>query len=128
MKKLLERRLSPVESTAALMLTSFCGIAAAFVIAGLLFIPFGGNPLSAYGFLFDAAFGSLRSFGLSLVQATPLMLIALATIVVWRAGLGYIGFEGCFLLGAAAASWVALSGTPQGFPGRFRPCSTGRQC
>lgn len=116
MKKLLERRLAPAESSGALVLTSFCGILAAFIIAGLLFIPFGGSPLSAYGFLFDAAFGSLRSFGLSLVQSTPLMLIALATIVVWRAGLGYIGFEGCFLLGATAASWIALSGTPQGFP------------
>jgi len=116
MKRLFERRLTPAESTTALVLTSMCGVAAAFVIAGLLFIPFGGNPLSAYSFLFDAAFGSQRSLGLSLVQATPLMLIALATIVVWRAGLGYIGFEGCFLLGAAAASWIALAGTPQGFP------------
>ncbi|WAH61648.1 hypothetical protein LZ023_38715 (plasmid) [Pseudomonas silvicola] len=60
-----------------------------------MFIPFGGNPLS-YGFLFNEAFGSLRSLGLSISQATPLMLIALATIVVWRAGLGYIGFEVAF--------------------------------
>ena len=121
MKKLLERRLAPAESTSAVMLTSFCGIFAAFVIAGLLFIPFGGNPLAAYGFLFDEAFGSLRSIGLSTVQATPLILIALATIVVWRAGLGYIGFEGCFLMGATAASWIALAGTPQGFPWSIPP-------
>ncbi len=128
MKKLLERRLAPAESTSAVMLTSFCGIFAAFVIAGLLFIPFGGNPLAAYGFLFDEAFGSLRSIGLSTVQATPLILIALATIVVWRAGLGYIGFEGCFLVGATAASWIALAGTPQGFPWSIPHCSTGHWC
>lgn len=116
MKTLLERRLSPADSSAAVALTSFSGLLAAFIIAGLLFIPFGSNPLTAYGFLFSEAFGSLRGLGQSLVQATPLILIALATIVIWRAGLGYIGFEGCFLLGAAAASWIALAGTPQGFP------------
>ena len=44
------------------------------------------------------------------MQATPLILVAQATIMVWRAGLGYIGFEGCFLVGAAAAAWVALGG------------------
>nr|WP_229655777.1 ABC transporter permease [Pantoea sp. 201603H] len=116
MKKLLEKRLAPVDSSSAILITSLSAMLAAFVLAGLLFIPFGGNPLVAYGFLFSEAFGSLRGIGLTLVQATPLMLIALATIVIWRAGLGYIGFEGCFLVGAAAASWIALSGTPQGFP------------
>ncbi|NIF33318.1 ABC transporter permease [Enterobacter sp. Cy-643] len=116
MTKWLEKRLSPMQSSPALALTSFGGILAAFVVGGLLFLPFGANPLNAYGVLFSEAFGSARGLGLSLVQATPLMLIALATLVIWRAGLGYIGFEGCFLVGAAAASWVALSGTPQGLP------------
>lgn len=116
MKRLLEKRLAPADSSTAIAGTTLGAMLLAFVLAGLLFIPFGGNPLSAYGFLFSEAFGSARGFGQTLVQATPLMLIALGTIVIWRAGLGYIGFEGCFLVGAAAASWVALSGTPQGLP------------
>ncbi|KAB8312347.1 ABC transporter permease [Erwinia endophytica] len=116
MTRLLEKRLAPADSSAAVIATTSGAMLAAFVIAGLLFIPFGGNPFSAYSFLFSEAFGSLRGFSQTLVQATPLILIALGTIVIWRAGLGYIGFEGCFLVGAAAASWVALAGTPQGIP------------
>ncbi len=116
MKLRFEKRLAPADSAAAIALTTFSAMLAAFILAGLLFIPFGGNPLIAYGFLFNDAFGSWRGFGLTLVQSTPLILIALATIVIWRAGLGYIGFEGCFLMGAATASWIALAGTPQGLP------------
>ncbi|ATA20169.1 nucleoside ABC transporter membrane protein [Gibbsiella quercinecans] len=116
MKTLLEKRLAPADSALAITSTSLGAILAAFFLAGLLFIPFGGNPITAYGFLFSEAFGTLRGFGLTLVQSTPLILIALATIVIWRAGLGYIGFEGCFLVGAAVASWMALAGTPQGLP------------
>ncbi|QKJ85330.1 Putative deoxyribose-specific ABC transporter permease protein [Paramixta manurensis] len=116
MKRLLERRLAPVDSPAAIVAITVGAMLVAFILAGLLFMPFGGNPLTAYGFLFRAAFGSVRALGLTLVQGTPLTLIALATIVIWRAGLGYIGFEGCFLMGAAASSWIALAGTPQGFP------------
>jgi simple sugar transport system permease protein len=116
MIRLLEKRLAPADSSTAIAATTLGAMLVAFVLAGLLFIPFGGDPLSAYGFLFREAFGSFRGAGLTLVQATPLILIALGTIVIWRAGLGYIGFEGCFLVGAAAASWVALAGTPQGMP------------
>lgn len=114
MKAFLERRHAPVDSTLALVLTTVLALVAAFILAGLLFIPFGASPLSAFGSLFAEAFGSLRGFSQTLVQATPLILIAQATIVIWRGGLGYIGFEGCFLVGAAAASYVALGGTPQG--------------
>jgi general nucleoside transport system permease protein len=35
-------------------------------------------------------------------------LIALGTIVSWRSGFGYLGFEGCFVLGAAATTWLGL--------------------
>jgi len=114
MKVFLERRHAPVDSTLALVLTTVLALVAAFILAGLLFIPFGASPWSAFGSLFAEAFGSLRGFSQTLVQATPLILIAQATIVIWRGGLGYIGFEGCFLVGAAAASYVALGGTPQG--------------
>ncbi|KAB7894977.1 ABC transporter permease [Rouxiella sp. S1S-2] len=114
MKPLLIKRHIPADSSLALAGTTLLALLVAFILAGLLFIPFGANPLAAFASLFDEAFGSLRGFAQTLVQATPLILIAQATIVVWRGGLGYIGFEGCFLVGAAAASWVALGGTPQG--------------
>lgn len=114
MSRWIERRQTPADSPLALALTTLLALLVAFMIAGLLFIPFGASPLAAFSSLFGAAFGTLRGLGQTLVQATPLILIAQATIVVWRGGLGYIGFEGCFLIGAAAACWVALGGTPQG--------------
>jgi ABC-type uncharacterized transport system permease subunit len=112
MPRILERRLAPADSVRAIAGTTVLALACAFALAGLLFLPYGTSPLTAYGFLFAQGFGSWRGFGQSLVQATPLILIAQATIVSWRSGLGYIGFEGCFLVGAAAAAAVALGGLP----------------
>jgi len=114
MIRLIERRLEPADSPAAIAASTLVAIFCALAISGLLFIPFGANPIDAYGSLLREAFGSLRGFGQSLVQATPLILIAQGMIVIWRAGLGYIGFEGCFLVGAAAAAWAALGGPTGG--------------
>ena len=117
----IERRLTPADGTLALLLPTLVALLAAFVISGLLFIPFGADPFSAYGSLFSQAFGSMRGFGRTLIQATPLILIAQATVLVWRGGLAYIGFEGCFLVGAAGAAWIALGGTEQGLPWQLPP-------
>lgn len=114
MKPIFERRQTPADSRWALAGTTIFALLLAFVLAGLLFIPFGARPLQAFISLFGEAFGSLRGLAQTLIQATPLILIAQATIVIWRGGLGYIGFEGCFLVGATAASWVALGNVSQG--------------
>ncbi len=114
MKALFEKRAVAADSSLASAGITLSALVLAFIIAGVLFIPFGANPFSAFIELFSEAFGSVRGFGQTLVQAIPLILIAQATIVIWRSGMGYIGFEGCFTIGAAAASWVALGGTPQG--------------
>ena len=119
----LRRRLVAASSPIGSAGITGLALLAAFLIAGLLFIPYGASPWTAYASLFAEAFGSMRGFGQSLVQATPLILVAQATIVVWRAGLGYIGFEGCFLVGAAAAAWVALGGVAGGFPVDLPPAA-----
>ena len=59
----------------------------------------------------------MRGFGYTLVRTAPLTLIALGTIVSWRSGFGYLGFEGCFVIGAAATSWLALATAPGGVVG-----------
>jgi general nucleoside transport system permease protein len=112
----LQKRLAPATTPKAVAISTAAALVLAFALSGLLFLPYGASPLAAYSELFDEAFGSWRGFGQSLVQATPLILIAQATVVIWRAGLGYIGFEGCFLLGAAATAYVALGGTPGDLP------------
>lgn len=115
MAKLFERRLTPADSPLVIASTTLLALLAALLITSFLFISYGANPLQAYFALFHEPFGTLRGFGYSLVRASPLALIALGTIVSWRSGLAYLGFEGCFVIGAAAASWLALltfSGAP----------------
>jgi general nucleoside transport system permease protein len=65
----------------------------------------------AIGALFRGAFGSWYAFGSgTLVRATPLILTGLSVAVAFRAGVFNIGAEGQFLVGAAAATAVALEG------------------
>ncbi|WP_315926635.1 ABC transporter permease [Mesorhizobium sp. SP-1A] len=108
MSRFIERRLVPADSLCAVLVTTGLSVLLALVIGGLLFLPFGTNPLHAYGALFEAGFATWRGFGFTLVKAAPLILIGLGTICAWRTGFAYLGFEGCLLMGAATATWVAL--------------------
>jgi general nucleoside transport system permease protein len=119
--KLITRRLTPNNSPVFLGLSTVLAIVAAMAIAALLFLDFGAHPLAAYYALFHEPFATLRGFGYALVKATPLTLIALGTIVAWRSGFTYLGFEGCFVLGAAAASWLALATAPGGWAASLSP-------
>jgi hypothetical protein len=111
-RRLLERRLAPSDSPLALAVVMTLAVLAAMGIASLLFLSYGANPLQAYAALFHEPFGTLRGFGYALVRTAPLTLIALGTIVSWRSGFGYLGFEGCFVIGAATSSWLALATAP----------------
>ena len=108
MAKLFERRLRRADSPLAIAGTTALALLAAMLLTSFLFISYGANPLQAYFALFHEPFATLRGFGYALVRASPLALIALGTIVSWRSGLAYLGFEGCFVIGAAVSSWLAL--------------------
>ena len=107
--KLIERRVSPADSPLAIATAMVLAVVAAMLVTSLLFALYGANPLRAYFALFHEPFATLRGFGYTLVRTAPLTLIALGTIVSWRSGFGYLGFEGCFVIGAAATTWLALS-------------------
>lgn len=117
MPRLLERRLVPAESATAFAVTTAFAILAALAVVAGLFLLYGADPLAAYRTLFGEAFASPRGFGFSLVKAAPLALIALGTIVGWRSGFGYLGFEGCFVIGAAAGTAFALAAAEGGAVG-----------
>ena len=108
MAKLLERRLTPADSPLAIFATTTGAFLAAMFVTSFLFLSYGASPFEAYFALFHEPFGTLRGFGYSLVRTSPLALIALGTIVSWRSGFSYLGFEGCFVMGASAATWLAL--------------------
>ena len=107
--RLIVRRARPAQSPLAIASSMVIAVVAAMLFTAALFALYGANPLQAYLALFHEPFASLRGFGYTLVRAAPLTLIALGTIVSWRSGFGYLGFEGCFVLGAAATTWLALT-------------------
>src|ERR1700688_1361138 len=112
MAKLFERRLTPADSPLAILGRTTAAFLAAMVITAFLFRLYGANPLQAYFALLHEPFATLRGFGYALLRTSPLALIALGTIVSWRSGFAYLGFEGCFVIGASAASWLALLTAP----------------
>jgi ABC-type uncharacterized transport system permease subunit len=121
MAKLFERRLTPLDSPLAIFTTTSAAFLTAMLLTSLLFLRYGASPLQAYAALFHEPFGTLRGFGYSLVRASPLALVALGTIVSWRSGFSYLGFEGCFVIGASATAWLALMVAPGA---QFGPMST----
>jgi general nucleoside transport system permease protein len=112
MAKLFERRLTPSDSPLAIFATTGAAFLAAMLVTAFLFLSYGASPFQAYFALFHEPFGTLRGFGYSLVRMSPLALIALGTIVSWRSGFSYLGFEGCFVMGASATAWLALLTAP----------------
>jgi general nucleoside transport system permease protein len=115
--KLFERRLTPADSPLAITTAMVLAVLAATLVTSLLFVLYGANPLRAYVALFHEPYATMRGFGYTLVRTAPLTLIALGTIVSWRSGFGYLGFEGCFVIGAAATTWLALLTAPAGAVG-----------
>jgi simple sugar transport system permease protein len=102
----LERR---SETPALLVLAApIAAVLAALLLAGLLILAAGADPLAAYALIAEGAFGSRLSVTETLTRATPLILTGLAAAVAFRARLWNIGAEGQLYAGAVA---VAAFGT-----------------
>lgn len=78
------------------------------MIGVLLFTALGKDPVSALGVFFWEPIRSAYALGELAVKATPLLLIALGLAVCFRSNVWNIGAEGQYVLGAIAASGVAL--------------------
>jgi simple sugar transport system permease protein len=87
------------------------GIAAggALVVFGAVVVTKGANPLSVYSEMLRSTFLTGNSLTGVLVKAVPLILAALAVAIPARAGLVNVGGEGQLVIGAVAASGVALA-------------------
>lgn len=83
-------------------------VVAGLTIGTLLFIPFNVNPIAAYQTMFGEAFLSRQGIGTTLTKATPLIFVGLGTLVAWKSGFYYLGFQGTLYLGATGATLVAL--------------------
>lgn len=83
-------------------------ILAALIVTAALLVLFGAEPGVAFQAMFQGAFGDLSKSLSVLAFWVPLLLSATGLLVTFTAGLWNIGVEGQIIMGAIAASWVAL--------------------
>lgn len=88
---------------------TFLAVVVGLFIGALLFIPFDANPLDAYSTMFREAFLNGEGFGTTLSRSAPLIFVGLGTVVSWKAGFYYLGFQGTLYLGGLGAAIPALA-------------------
>ena len=100
-----------------LRLVSPCLAVALALLVGALFLLLAGlDPLAVYRHILSAGFLGRYALSDTAVKATPLILCGLGVALAFRARLWNIGAEGQLLLGAWAATGVALHLLPPTTP------------
>jgi general nucleoside transport system permease protein len=89
-------------------------IAVALVLSAILVSLTHGSPSKVFTAMYDGSVKSFGSFGYTLDNAAPLLIVAIGTIVCVRAGHFNIGQEGQLTIGAMCAAFVALKVHPAG--------------
>lgn len=82
-------------------------ISAALGLCAILVSTTGGSATKVFSALLDGSIRSAGAWGITISTATPLLVVAIGTIVGAKAGMDNIGQEGQLLLGAGAAAFVA---------------------
>jgi simple sugar transport system permease protein len=98
----------PQPSTAWTYCSPLLALAVTVLIGVLLFVALGKDPVAGLRVFFWDPIKSPYALGELTVKATPLLLIALGLAVCFRSNVWNIGAEGQYVLGAIAASGVAL--------------------
>ena len=96
------------------LVISVAAIFFSLVIAALIMLVSGYNPIEAFAAMLDGAFGSMSSIANTLAKATPLIFVGLACAFANKGGIFNIGAEGQLYMGAFAATLAALA--MQGMP------------
>jgi simple sugar transport system permease protein len=113
-------RLSHAGRSAVIPLTT---VVLAFIVAGLVMLLTGTNPLTTYGAIFDGTglnwlfpwvAGHSRTIAAqdlqqTLVSTAPLILTGLSVAFAFRVGLFNIGAQGQYTVGSIIAVWVGTS-------------------
>ncbi|MBC8504423.1 MAG: ABC transporter permease [Chloroflexi bacterium] len=81
---------------------------AALLFTTVLLFLFDTNPIEAFQAMWQGAFGTQDNTLSVMAFTIPLLLSSLGLLVTFTAGLWNIGIEGQIVMGAVAASWVAL--------------------
>ena len=98
----------PLTSTALALASPLAALALTVGAGALLFRALGQPPARALGMFFVEPLRNARALSELCIKATPLALIALGLAVAFRGNVWNIGAEGQFIVGAIAASGVAI--------------------
>ena len=101
----------PEPSRAMSIASPLIALAITVVIGTFLFVLLGKDPLRGLAVFFVEPVRSVYALTELAMKATPLMLIALGLAVCFRSNVWNIGAEGQFIVGAIAASGVAMMAT-----------------
>lgn len=97
-----------LESFGFMLVRSVLPIALALVVAGVMLLAIGKDPIGFYiGVFENGILGGNWQF--SLVLMTPLLLIAIGLIVAFRGQLWNLGYDGQFLLAGVFVAGLAPS-------------------
>ncbi|MEO7851253.1 MAG: ABC transporter permease [Rubrivivax sp.] len=108
----LEPRAQP--SKAMSLLSPVLALVLTAIMAALLFVALGKDPVKGLSIFFIEPLANLRQISEVLLKATPLIIIALGLAVCYRANVWNIGAEGQYLLGVLGGGGVALWLTTHG--------------
>ncbi len=98
----------PEPSRAMSIASPLISLAVTVVIGTLLFVLLGKDPLRGLEVFFVEPIRSGYAWSELAIKATPLLLIALGLAVCFRSNVWNIGAEGQYVIGAIAASGVAM--------------------
>lgn len=91
------------------LLVPITAVIIALLIASVIIIVIGKNPLTAYAIMLEGAFGGAEPLANTIIKMTPLILTGLAVGFGFRAGVFNIGAEGQMTMGALAGAMVAMN-------------------
>jgi ABC-type uncharacterized transport system permease subunit len=81
----------------------------ALLLFGVILLISGRDPIQSYREMFSSTLGSAYGFSEVLVAMIPMLITALAVALPSRVGLINVGGEGQLYIGAAFATWAALT-------------------
>ncbi len=84
-------------------------IVLSIVCAGLILVIFGLNPLNVFKAIIDGSIGTDLRIKQTIIKAIPLIITSLGILVAFKMKFWNIGGEGQIVMGAMAATFVALN-------------------
>ncbi|WP_028263703.1 ABC transporter permease [Atopobium fossor] len=80
-----------------------------FVIAALVLVAAGYDPIASFGALFNGALGKPKYLSNVIIKATPIILTGVAVAFAFKTGMFNIGAEGQYIVGTIFATIVGIS-------------------